>query len=200
LNKSIMSKGKVNFYVNGYLDNLEGKVLIQKSDIKDLTILNNIMFILETSPALINPLLAIPSLLASNQVGHYRIKDGIIDFAYNHNTKILDVQNLHSSGNGIDFEGKAVINLDTNEINSDLKLIFLKTYTSIVDSIPVLNYIFLGDEQRVETQLNINGDFNDPTIKTHLFKDGTKATWNIIKRVYKTPENLIKNIQNKSEQ
>jgi len=199
LNKSVMSKGKVNFYVNGYLDNLEGKILIEESDIENLTILNNILFILESSPALINPLLAIPSLLGSNQLGRYHVKDGIIDFVYNHNTKILDIQNLHSSGNGIDFEGKAVINLDTNEINSDLKLIFFKTYTSIVDSIPILNYILLGDEQRVETQLDISGDFNEPTIKTNIFKDGTKATWNIIKRVYKTPENLIKNIKNKDE-
>ncbi|WP_258237583.1 AsmA-like C-terminal domain-containing protein [Arcobacter sp. CECT 9188] len=198
-NRDIMSGGKLDFYANGIIDNLKGKMLIRESNIKNLSILSNIMFFLESSPALINPFLAIPSLFGLNQLGIYQVKDGIVEFEYNHGAKILDIKNLHTSGNGIDFEGEGVVNLSTNQINSKLKLIFMKGYSSIVEYIPLLNYILLGNDNRVETQINISGDLNNPTINTNLLKDGFNAPVNIFKRIFTTPSNLINNFNNKRE-
>ncbi|WP_418185700.1 AsmA-like C-terminal domain-containing protein [Aliarcobacter vitoriensis] len=197
-NQDIMSGGKLDFYANGTLDSLKGKMLIRQSNIKNLSILSNIMFFLESSPALLNPFLAIPSVFGINQLGAYQIKEGVLDFEYNNKSNILDIKSLHTAGNGIDFEGSGIVNLDTNQINSKLKLIFLKSYSSIVEYIPLVNYILLGEDNRVETQINISGDLNNPVINTNLLKDGFNAPVNIFKRIFKTPSNFINNFNTKN--
>ncbi len=72
-------------------------------------------------------------------------------------------------------------------------MVFLKTYSSVFEYIPIVNYILLGDEKRVETQIQLTGSLSDPVLTTNLFKDGFSAPLNIFKRVFTTPSNMIDN-------
>jgi hypothetical protein len=56
--------------------------------------------------------------------------------------------------------------------------------------------ILLGDEKRVETQIQLTGSLSDPVLTTNLFKDGFSAPLNIFKRVFTTPSNMIDNFNN----
>jgi hypothetical protein len=114
-----------------------------------------------------------------------------MEFTYDKNENILKINNLNTIGNGIDFEGFAIVDLNNFTINGKVNLIFLKDYTTFVRFIPILNYILLGDKERVETLVDVHGDLADPKITTNLMKDSFSAPINMIKRVFTTPANIF---------
>ena len=195
-NKNVFKGGKILFLANGYINDLNGKIIIENSNIDDLAIINNLLIFIHTSPALINPLLALPSLvgMATNtgfNLTAYKIVNGVIDFNYNKEKELLDIKKLVTVGNGIDFDGKGKIDLNTMTLNSDVKLIFLKDYSKIVGIIPVVNYVLLGNNNRVETQVNLFGDLGNPKISTNLTTDAFSVPMNIAKRILSSPSMLL---------
>lgn len=199
LNKDLISGGTVNISANGKNNVVNGTAYIKDSKIKDLAILNNLLILINTSPALINPLLAIPSVvgMATNggfNVNGYKVIDGTVDFTYDFTSKALNMFKIFTKGNGVDFDGYANINFASSNIDSKLKLIFLKDYSRIVGGIPVINYIFLGDEKRVDTEVEIFGTLEDPKYKTNLTKDGVSAPVNFFKRLIETPKKIYDSI------
>uniref|UniRef100_UPI0018DF9534 YhdP family protein n=1 Tax=Aliarcobacter butzleri TaxID=28197 RepID=UPI0018DF9534 len=200
-NRSIFLGGKVHFFATGNINDLHGKVVLKNSSIANLSILNNILLFIQTSPAIINPFLAIPSVvgLATNpgfNLLTYKISDGDLEFNYSKDKGLINIVKLNTVGNGIDFEGKGDIDLTNSNINFNMNLIFFKDYANIVGAIPVLNYIILGDENRVETKININGSLDNPTIATNLTTDTFNIPSNIVKRVINSPVRFFDNINN----
>ena len=199
-NKQVMNGGTINLYANGDYNSFDGKLLINNSSISNLSILSNLLAFVETTPALaaqivtlpFNPLFALPAAgIGLKNIGVYTLKEGNMEFTYNKDENILKINNLNTIGNGIDFEGFAIVDLNNFTINGKVNLIFLKDYTTFVRFIPVLNYILLGDKERVETLVDIHGDLDDPKITTNLMKDSFSAPINMIKRVFTTPVNIF---------
>lgn len=202
LDKEIFKNGNILFLASGSFDNLNGKIIVENSSIKDLALLNNLLIFIHTSPALINPLLAIPSVvgMATNSgfnLAAYRIVNGVVEFNYNKEKELINIEKLVTVGNGIDFDGKGKINLKDMSINSDIKLIFLKDYSKIVGAIPVVNYVLMGDNNRVETEVNLFGDINNPKITTNLTKEAFSIPVNIAKRIINSPSALFNFITGK---
>jgi CRISPR/Cas system-associated exonuclease Cas4 (RecB family) len=195
-NKEVLKGGSVVFIASGDEKSLDGKVILSENKIENLSIITNIVTLINTSPALINPLLAIPSIasMASSEgfaLNGYKVNDGYIDFVYNFETNFLNLNEIVTVGNGIDFEGKMMVDLDSRVIAGKLNLIFFKGYSSVVGSIPVLNYVFLGDKKRVETQIELSGTLDDPKIVSNIAKDSINAPVNVIKRIIKSPLKLF---------
>jgi hypothetical protein len=194
--KKILEGGNILFLANGYINDLNGKLLIENTNIDDLAILNNLLIFIHTSPALINPFLAIPSVvgMATNSgfnLTAYKIVNGAIEFNYNKEKELLDIKKLVTVGNGIDFDGKGKVDLNNMTLQSDIKLVFLKDYSNIVGMIPVVNYVLLGSNNRVETHVNIFGELNNPKISTNLTKDAFSVPMNIAKRILSSPSLLL---------
>ncbi|MDD4330057.1 MAG: AsmA-like C-terminal domain-containing protein [Aliarcobacter sp.] len=192
IGKHIFSGGNLMFYASGYMNDLNGKFIIENSNVEGVTILNNLLLFIQTSPALINPLLAIPAVvgLATNSGFNllaYNIVDGTIEFNYNKDKELLDVTKLITIGNGIDFDGSGIVDLKNDTIDSNIKLIFFKDYSKLIGMIPVINYVLLGDNNRVETEVNLNGNSDNPKISTNLTKDTISAPMNIGKRILSFP-------------
>ena len=202
-NKQIFEGGNLMLHANGNINNLNGKLIIEDSNIKDLAILNNLLLFIHTSPALINPLLAIPSVvgMATNSgfnVMAYKIVNGSMDFNYSKEKELLDIKKLVTVGNGIDFDGYGKVDLNTMMLSSNIKLIFLKDYSKIVGVIPVINYVLLGDNNRVETEVNLNGKIEDPEVSTNLTKDTLSVPVNIGKRILNSPSMLLDFIKDRT--
>lgn len=200
--KHIFEGGNILLHASGTIDNINGKIIIENSNIKDLAILNNLLIFIQTSPALINPLLAIPSVvgLATNSgfnLTAYKIVNGNIEFNYSKEKNLLDIKKLVTIGNGIDFDGSGKIDLNTMMLSSTIKLIFLKDYSKIVGMIPVVNYVLLGDNNRVETEVNLEGSLDNPELSTNLTKDTITAPMNIGKRILNSPVKLFDFIMGK---
>ena len=196
LGEHIFNGGNLMFYASGYKNNLNGKFIIENSNVEGLTILNNLLLFIQTSPALINPLLAIPSVvgLATNSgfnLMAYNIVDGTLEFNYNNDTEVIDIKKLITIGNGIDFDGSGMLDLKNSVIYSNIKLIFLKDYSRIVGMIPVVNYVLLGDNNRVETEVNLRGNLDNPEISTNLAKDTISVPVNIGKRIFNSPSMIF---------
>ena len=202
IGKHIFDGGNLMFYANGYMNDLNGKLIIENSNVEGVTILNNLLLFIQTSPALINPLLAIPAVvgLATNSGFNllaYNIVDGTIEFNYNKDKELLDIKKLITIGNGIDFDGRGTVDLKNNIIDSNIKLIFFKDYSKLVGMVPVINYVLLGDNNRVETEVNLNGSLSDPDISTNLTKDTISVPMNIGKRILSFPSILFDFIRGK---
>ena len=93
----------------------------------------------------------------------------------------------------MDLEGNAYINLNNNDINADLNLIFMKTYSNVVNVLPVVNYILLGDDRRVDSRIKVSGDLKDPKIESNLLGDSLNAPVNILKRTINAPVDIFNN-------
>ncbi|AXX89723.1 AsmA family protein (DUF3971 domain) [Arcobacter suis CECT 7833] len=196
LGKHIFNGGNLMFYASGYKNNLNGKFIIENSNVEGLTILNNLLLFIQTSPALINPLLAIPAVvgMATNSGFNllaYNIIDGTIDFNYDKDAELLYIKKLITVGNGIDFDGSGIVDLKNFTIDSNIKLIFFKDYSKIVGMIPVVNYVLLGNNNRVETEVNLKGSLDNPEISTNLTKDTINIPMNIGKRIFNSPSMIF---------
>ena len=203
-NKKVVSGGKFLLLANGNINNLNGKVIIENSNIEDLAILNNLLLFIHASPALVNPFLAIPSVIgmATNSgfnLTAYKVVNGSIEFNYLKEKELLDIKKLVTVGNGIDFDGKGKVDLSNLTLESEVKLIFLKDYSKIVGSIPVINYVLLGENKRVETEVNIFGELANPKISTNLTKETFSLPVNIAKRILSSPNTLLDFIKDKNE-
>lgn len=202
-NKQILKGGNLTFHATGNINDLNGKLLIEDSSVNDLAAINNLLTFVQTSPALINPLLAIPSVvgMATNSgfnVLAYKIINGKADFNYSKEKELLVIKKLVTVGNGIDFDGYGQVDLNTMMLTSNMKLIFLKDYSKIVGAIPVINYVLLGDNNRVETQVDVNGNLEDPEVSTNFTKDTISAPVNIGKRILNSPSMLLDFIKDKT--
>ena len=201
LGKQLIEDGLVSLYANGKDRIIKGNVFIKDSKIVDLAILNNLIILINTSPGLINPLLAIPSVvgMATNDgfnLNGYRVVEGKIDFSYDFNKKYLNMNKIKTKGNGIDFEGFTTIDFNSSKVDSKLNLVFFKDYSKIVGAIPVINYVLLGDKKRVDTQVIIYGTLDEPKYKTKLLEEGVTAPINVIKRIITSPIDLLKSTFN----
>ncbi|AXX92611.1 DUF3971 domain-containing protein [Malaciobacter molluscorum LMG 25693] len=190
--KDLISGGKVMVIADGKNNRIKGKVILSETNIKNLTLLTNLITLINTSPALINPLLAIPSLtsMATNKgftFSGYKVNDGYINFIYDLDSKFLNLTKIVTVGNGIDFDGNLKMDFNTTLIEGELDLSFFKGYSKIVGAVPVLNYILLGDEKKVETKVEISGTIDDPKIKSNVAEDSLNAPVNVIKRIITSP-------------
>lgn len=190
--KQILKGGKLLLLSNGTLDKLDGKVIITDVKIEDLAILNNLLIFIHSSPALVNPLLAIPSVvgMAANKgfsLTSYKVADGVAEFVYDNKKDLLDITKLVTVGNGIDFEGNGKVDIEKQTVDAKVKMIFFKDYSKIVGAIPVFNYVLLGDNKRVSTKVNIFGPLSNPKYTTNLTKDAFSVPLNIGKRIIKSP-------------
>jgi hypothetical protein len=195
-NKEIIKGGTFSLNANGKDTFLSGKMLFNKNKILNLNILNNIITLVNTSPALINPLLALPAVygMVTNggfNLNGYAVNEGYINFTYDFEKNILNLVKIHTIGNSVDFDGYATINLKDSTVDSSVDLIFMKDYTKIVNFIPGLSYIFLGDDKRVSTKVDIHGDLNNPKIETNLAKDSVSVPIDVLKRIITSPLKLF---------
>ncbi len=199
MNKNLIKDGNVDLSAIGKDGKINGSAFLKENKIKDLAILNNLLILIHTSPALINPLLAIPSVvgMATNKgfnLNGYSVVEGKIDFSYDFKNKFLDMHKIKTKGNGIDFDGFTTIDFNNQAVNAKLKLVFFKNYSKIVGAIPVINYVLLGDEKRVDTEVIIDGTIDKPKYKTKLVEEGVSAPVNVIKRIITSPAKIIETI------
>jgi len=195
-NKDMVKNGTFDLTANGKDEYISGKMVFHNNRLKNLRVLNNIITIVNTTPALINPLLAIPAIFGmvtedGFNLNGYNVNEGFVEFTYNFENSLLNLTRIHTVGNSVDFDGYATIDLKNSTIKSNIELVFMKDYSKIVGFIPGLSYIFLGEDKRISTSVNINGDLNNPKIETNIAKDSVSVPYNILKRIITSPFKLF---------
>ncbi len=174
-NDDFISSGNVNIYGKSNKDDkyvYSGELSLKDTNFQDFAALNNILTMIQSSSAIANPLLALPTLFrmvkGDIKLNGYMAIDGTIKYAYNHENKFLNLHNIQTKGAEIDFDGSAIIDLDKRTINSELKVIFLKDIVNIGSKIPIVN-LLVNKKNKIYSTISINGKLEDPETKFILF-------------------------------
>jgi len=189
--KKMIDSGFINLKVKGTQCLLEGDMKLKDINIKDVTMLNNILLVANSAPSLINPLLVVPNLyrFASGgfMLSEYKIKEGYTNLKLNRDTDILNFTNINIQGASSNFYGTTQIDLNKKQINAKLNVAIIQDYSKIISYIPVAGYILLGKDKNFSYSVDVNGDLENPNISTNLIKDTIIAPYNILKRIILLP-------------
>ena len=195
LEKNLFEGGYITLQANGNLDKVNGTLKLYSTLIRDVPLLNNLIVFVNTTPAIINPLLALPTLFRLGETkfdaNGYFIKKGLLNFNYNMINENLNLSKTYIKSNMMDFSGTGDVNLENNKVNLNVNAIFLKDYSNVIKHIPILGYIIVGDDGNFITQVDINGTINKPTFHSNAIKDGFKGFENGLKRLLTFPFKLF---------
>ncbi|MDR1613962.1 MAG: AsmA-like C-terminal domain-containing protein [Campylobacteraceae bacterium] len=183
-NKEFFKKGNFDFYAKGESeDEFLGVLNLKETRLKDFLVLSNVIAFLNTIPSLAT--LSDPMYSTSG----FPIKNGTVEFIKSKD--YLFIQTLFLEGYSSDIEGSGYVDLKTNNVYLDLRIFIIKSLSNIINKIPVVNYIILGDDGTIKLQLSVRGTLNEPKIETNLANDTLMSPFNMIKRVFELPSYLM---------
>ena len=178
--KTLFENGLFEFHADGNNSKqFDGLIKFQDTIIKDMESYNNLMAFMHT----------IPSLLTLKNPGFnddgYAVTDAYIDFTREEET--INIHKIIINGKSTDIVGSGTINIETGQIDIDLQISLFKNLSSIVDAVPIVNYIILGDDGRLYASIKVEGTLKKPKMKMKLLKDAASSPFGIIKRTIETP-------------
>ena len=180
LGKEAFENGSFELHVDGNnTKHFDGTFIAKNTTIKGMTFYSNLMAFMHTIPSLVtfkNP--------GFNEDG-YKVDHALMDFK--RDGDIITINEINTNGKSADIVGSGTINLKTGKLNITLQISVFKNLSSIVNVIPVVNYIFLGKDGKMYTDVNVKGTLTKPKIKTNVIQDTALSPIGIIKRTIETP-------------
>ena len=185
LGKNVFENGVFQLKIDGKsLDSFDGIFYATNTTMKGMTFYNNLIALINTIPSLLT--FKTPGF---NEKG-YSINSMLLDFKRTND--IIHIDEIKIDGKSTDVIGHGTYNIATNEVDLTLQLAILKSLSSIVKNIPIVNYIVLGDNGKIYTQINVTGTVENLNIKTNIISDTVSSPMNIIKRTIQTPFKIFK--------
>lgn len=105
---------------------------------------------------------------------------------------LLQINALAIKGSNADIYGTGGINTDNKDIKMLLELHLLKTASSVIANIPIINHILLGENKAASTLIEVSGAYDDPKYTSTVAVDILSTPFNIIKNTLSLPANLFK--------
>lgn len=152
-------------------DSYEGVVKIHGVTFKELQFVDNLLLFVNSTPAIINPFLAIPTFLRFGMNGFkidgYHVVEGSFDFVYHKAKKILDLNNIKMDGNINNFNGEISLDLNDDSLQGQLNVSFLKDFATVLRNIPLVGQITLNKDGDIALPINISGTLEDPSFSVN---------------------------------
>ncbi len=172
-NKDLVKGGNIEFFLNkGNIDTLEGTVKLKDTTLKELQFVDNLLLFVNSAPALINPLLGLPTLFRFGKnkftVNGYHVIDGSFDFTYYKSKNILEIKDIKTIGNINNFNGSLQIDLNTDTIRGNVNVVFLKDFASVIQYIPLVNKL-LDKDNEIFLPITISGTLKDTNFTIKQF-------------------------------
>lgn len=191
LKKDILDKGLFTIDVDGNKTDLYGGIYVRDTTVKNVRILNNLISFINTTPAIITPILALPTLFRMGETGFdmtgYPIRDGFVKFGYKYDTKMLTIPSFYTRSKMMDFKGKGYVDIANKKLEAGIDVIFLKDYSKFFNHIPLVGYIITGEDGNFVTNVDINGTFETQDFTTHAISNAAEGVVNMIKRTISIP-------------
>ncbi|MDR3346659.1 MAG: AsmA-like C-terminal domain-containing protein [Campylobacteraceae bacterium] len=179
-NKEFFKDGVFSATISGDSENeFSGIITIRDTKLKDFAVLNNVIAFINTIPALAT--LSDPRYSSSG----FPVKSGLIEFS--RMGDFIYIPNLFLEGYSSDIGGVGYISLDSDEIYLDLKISTIKALSGIIDMIPLVNFIVLGEDGNIEITVSVRGTVSEPKVETNIIGDTLMSPINVIKRVFQLP-------------
>lgn len=191
LKKRWFKKGSFDLDFKGNFQTINGRVDIRKTTVRKMHVLQNLITFVNTTPAIINPLLALPTLFRLGEhnfdMGGYYVKKGHVEFSHNIDRKYTNITSIQTKSDMMDFKGKGYVDQLNEKILFNMDVIFLKDYSNAIKDIPILGYIVTGDDGNFVTHVDIKGNFEEQDFESHAVKDAGTGVLNVIKRTLTVP-------------
>ncbi|MCX2717656.1 AsmA-like C-terminal domain-containing protein [Helicobacter sp. MIT 21-1697] len=186
--RNIFRGGLFNF--KGIYDDgtLKGEISMQNTIYQDLAIVQNVLALIDTIPALLT--FRKPGLGANG----YEIKNGKVNLLIN--DEYLVLENIHLVGSSIDVEGGGLVTLKNQALDIVLKASTLKTLTDIINTIPLLNYVILGSDGKITTGIVLKGTLDNPKSEVSVVEDILLSPFEMVGRILKPVDKLLNNLSN----
>lgn len=189
--KDIMSGGT--FGVFGiYRDNrFVGDISAFDTSVKEMATLQNILTFIDAIPSLI--VFKLPGFSASGyEVDEAHARLGI-------DSNYVAIERVDIKGSSVDISGNGVVDLKTHDLNVRLELSTIKSLSSILNKIPIIGFLLLGEDGKITTDLTITGTIESPQTEISLLEDTAKAPINILKRVFSPFQILIDELKKENK-
>lgn len=182
------------FHFRGIYDDgaLKGEINIQNTVYKDLAIVQNILALIDTIPALLT--FRKPGFSASG----YEVKKGKVNFIINDENLVLE--NIDLVGSSIDVEGGGLVDLTDNTLNIVLKASTLKTLADVISKIPLIDYVILGSDGKFTTGIVLSGTLDKPKSEVSVAEDILKSPFEMVGRILEPLDNLLGSLSDALEQ
>lgn len=185
LQKKAIQEGEFNLNINGSsFEFFSGEFKLKNTYVKDLKGTNQLISFIDTVPSLL--LFKSPTF---NEKG-LSLHSGKVIF--NRKKDLLRFDAINLNGDSVDIFGLGTANLRLNELDLDLELKTLKSASQAISKVPILNYVILGKNQEISTNIKVDGSFDEPKFHTQILTDTLKTPFNLIKNIIELPVNLFK--------
>jgi hypothetical protein len=183
-------RGKFNLYVEGDTsgDVKLGFIQLQDLVLKNFSLYNNII-------SMIN---AIPALLTLSRPGFngdgFVIIAGLV-FIEKHGN-LVQIPDVQIFGESVNVMSKGNIDLEAKKLDIKLDISAIKYVDKLIGKIPVVNHMFLGEDETLATSLKIDGNLTDPNISIDI--DGKSLIdipVEIGKRILSLPAFILKTVK-----
>lgn len=178
--KNLTERGSFNLLVEGKdSQNFEAKIWFKDTYLKEAKSVNQLISFIDTVPSLL--IFKPPTF---NNTG-LKVEEGVIDIQ--RQNELVRVKALSLKGDSLDILGLGFANLELNTLNLDLELKTLKSASSIVSKIPIVNQVVLGKNREISTNLKVDGSLANPNFRTQIVQDIIKSPFNLIRNIIEMP-------------
>ena len=185
LGLSAFAGGKFNLSLQGRdFNSFDANIDVNNTFLTQFKAQQNLINFFDSVPSLIS--FKVPDFSAKG----FETKNGRI--VLKRNKDILNIQALWLNGPSADIYGTGNINLNNKNISMQLEISTLKSASSLISKVPIINQIILGDDRKISTVVDISGSLNDPKYKTSVATDILSTPFNLIKNTLTLPFNLFK--------
>ena len=168
-----------------------GDISAFDTSVKEMATLQNILTFIDTIPSLV--VFKLPGFSASG----YEVEDAQVRVGIDSN--YLAIENININGSSVDITGNGVVDLNTQDLNIRLELSTIKSLSSILNKIPIIGFLLLGEDGKITTDLTIKGTLQSPQTEISLLEDTAKAPINILKRVFSPFQILIDELKKENK-
>lgn len=184
LQKQAVQDGIFNLNIVGSgVEYFDGEFNFKNTFIKDLKGINQLISFIDTVPSLL--MFKTPTF---NEKG-LNLHDGKIIF--NRKKDLLSFNAINLNGDSVDIYGLGSANLRLNILDMNLELKTLKSASETISKVPILNYVILGKNQEISTNIKVDGTIDNPKFHTQILTDTLKTPFNLIKNIIQLPVNLF---------
>ncbi len=168
-----------------------GDISAFDTTIKEMATLQNILTFIDAIPSLV--VFKLPGFSASG----YEVDDAQVRVGIDSN--YLAIESININGSSVDITGNGVMDLKTHDLNVRLELSTIKSLSSILNKIPIIGFLLLGEDGKITTDLTIKGTLESPQTEISLLEDTAKAPINILKRVFSPFQVLIDELKKENK-
>lgn len=168
-----------------------GDISAFDTSVKEMATLQNILTFIDTIPSLV--VFKLPGFSASGyEVENAQVRVGI-------DSNYLAIENININGSSVDITGNGVMDLKTQDLNVRLELSTIKSLSSLLNKIPIIGFLLLGEDGKITTDLTIKGTLQSPQTEISLLEDAAKAPINILKRIFSPFQILIDELKKENK-